>query len=179
MASVFVNLLTLAIAVMALQMGIASRDRMTFGEDQSKQLQRLQTTLESVRQTLEQSVSSATRQLGDVKAPVVASASLPLSNGSARAVGRDSSVRDESSESPFLPVGASVVQVAALVREADALALAEALHLRNFPAFVLEPQTDHFYRVQVGPYANMRLAKIVRQQLESQGFESIIKHRGT
>jgi cell division septation protein DedD len=71
-----------------------------------------------------------------------------------------------------------VVQVAALVREADALALAEALHQRNFPAFVVEPQTDHFYRVQVGPYADIRSAKSVLQQLKSQGFESIIKHRG-
>jgi cell division septation protein DedD len=178
-ASVFVNLVTLAIAVMALQMGIASyRDRKESGEDQSQQLQRLQTTLESLRQTLEQSVSSATQQLGNVQPPAIASASLPASKESARSVDRGSSARDEPPESPFLPPGTTVVQVAALVREADALALAEALHQRNFPAFVVEPQTDHFYRVQVGPYADIRSAKSVRQQLKSQGFESIIKHRG-
>jgi cell division septation protein DedD len=160
-------------------MGIASyRDRKESGEGESKQLQRLQTTLESLRQTLEQSVSSATQQLGNVQPPVVASASLPASKESGRSVDRGSSARDESPESPFLPPGATVLQVAALVREADALALAEALHQRNFPAFVVEPQTDHFYRVQVGPYADIRSAKSVLQQLKSQGFESIIKHRG-
>jgi hypothetical protein len=37
-----------------------------------------------------------------------------------------------------------------------------------------ERNADHFYRVQVGPYGDIRSAKIVK----SQGFESIIKHRG-
>ena len=47
-----------------------------------------------------------------------------------------------------------MLQVAALVREADALALAQALQQKKFPAFVLTPGDDHFYRVQVGPYAD-------------------------
>jgi cell division septation protein DedD len=80
--------------------------------------------------------------------------------------------------SPLVPRGASVLQVAALVREADALALAQALQKKKFPAFVLDPpagSNDHFFRVQVGPYADAPSASAARQKLESQGFKSIIK----
>jgi cell division septation protein DedD len=76
---------------------------------------------------------------------------------------------------PPIPAGATVLQVAALVREADALALAQALQQKKFPAFVLTPGADHFYRVQVGPYGNAQSAAAARHALESQGFKSIIK----
>ena len=76
---------------------------------------------------------------------------------------------------PPIPAGATVLQVAALVREADALALAQALQQKKFPAFVLTPGADHFYRVQVGPYGNAQSATAARHALESQGFKSIIK----
>jgi cell division septation protein DedD len=84
----------------------------------------------------------------------------------------------KSLNSPLIPHGASVLQVAALVRQADALALAQALQKKKFPAFVLDPPTgsnDHFFRVQVGPYADGPSANAARQKLESQGFKSIIK----
>jgi cell division septation protein DedD len=76
---------------------------------------------------------------------------------------------------PQIPNGATVLQVAALVREADALALAQALQQKKFPAFVLTPGADHFYRVQVGPYADAQSATAARHGLENQGFKSIIK----
>jgi len=76
---------------------------------------------------------------------------------------------------PPIPKGATVLQVAALVREADALALAQALQQKRFPAFVLTPGADHFYRVQVGPYADSQSANAARNQLQNQGFKSIIK----
>jgi len=76
---------------------------------------------------------------------------------------------------PPIPAGATVLQVAALVREADALALAQALQQKKFPAFVLTPGEDHFYRVQVGPYADAQSATAARHALETQGFKSIIK----
>jgi cell division septation protein DedD len=75
---------------------------------------------------------------------------------------------------PPIPAGATVLQVAALVREADALALAQALQQKKFPAFVLTPGDDHFYRVQVGPYGDAQAAA-ARHALESQGFKSIVK----
>jgi cell division septation protein DedD len=76
---------------------------------------------------------------------------------------------------PPLPAGATVLQVAALVREGDALAMAQALQQKGFPAFVLTPANDQFYRVQVGPYADAKAASNARQGLEKQGFKSIIK----
>lgn len=76
---------------------------------------------------------------------------------------------------PPIPKGATVLQVAALVREADALALAQALQQKKFPAFVLTPGDDHFYRVQVGPYGDAQSANAARQALEDQGFKSIIR----
>lgn len=78
-------------------------------------------------------------------------------------------------DTPLIPHGATVLQVAALVREADALALAQALQQKKFPAFVLSPDTDNFYRVQVGPYNDAASANAARQRLETQGFKSIIK----
>jgi cell division septation protein DedD len=84
----------------------------------------------------------------------------------------------KSSTSPLIPRGATVLQVAALVRQADALALAQALQKKKFPAFVLTPpadSNDHFFRVQVGPYADSPSATAARQKLEAQGFKSIVK----
>ena len=41
---------------------------------------------------------------------------------------------------------------AAVHREDDAMALAQALQQKKFPAFVITPCTDKYYRVHVGPY---------------------------
>jgi len=76
---------------------------------------------------------------------------------------------------PLVPRGAIVLQVAALTREGDALALAEALQKKKFPAFVLTPGADVYYRVQVGPYADAQSAVIARRGLENEGFKAIIK----
>jgi cell division septation protein DedD len=85
------------------------------------------------------------------------------------------------SKSPA-PVGSSLVakgsvmlQVAAVINEGDALALAQALQQKKFPAFVITPATDKFYRVQVGPYADAQSASAARRDLEAKGFKSIVK----
>ena len=80
-----------------------------------------------------------------------------------------------SMDAPLMPRGATVLQVAALVREGDALALAQALQQKKFPAFILNPSADRYYRVQVGPYADAQSANTARRRLESQGFKSIVK----
>jgi DedD protein len=82
---------------------------------------------------------------------------------------------DRSLAAPLIPRGATVLQVAALTHQSDALALAQALQKKRFPAFVLTPATDNFYRVQVGPYADAKSANIARHRLERQGFKSIVK----
>ena len=75
----------------------------------------------------------------------------------------------------LVPKGAIMLQVAAVLHQDDALALAQALQQKKFPAFVLTPGADKLYRVQVGPYTDNQSAANARQQLEAQGFKSIIK----
>jgi len=62
-----------------------------------------------------------------------------------------------------------------MARQADAVALAQALQHKKFPAFVLTPGADRYYRVQVGPYADAQSADLARQKLESQGFKAITR----
>jgi cell division septation protein DedD len=72
--------------------------------------------------------------------------------------------------------GAYTLQVAALNKEADALELAGSLRKKKFPAFVLSPKTDKYYRVQVGPYTDLKAAEAARKGLEGAGFKAIVKH---
>ncbi len=80
---------------------------------------------------------------------------------------------------PLIPKGAIMLQVAAVSTEGDALALAQALQQKKFPAFVITPSAatgaDKFYRIQVGPYPDTKSATAARQDLEAKGFKSIIK----
>jgi len=56
------------------------------------------------------------------------------------------------------------------------LELATRLQKKKFPAFVLSPQGDKYYRVQVGPYADPKAADAARKGLEGAGFKAIVKH---
>ena len=89
-----------------------------------------------------------------------------------RTTGRPSKVTN----SPLIPGGTYTLQVAALTKEADALDLATRLQKKKFPTFVLSPQTDKYYRVRVGPYADQSAADAARKSLEGAGFKAIVKH---
>jgi DedD protein len=78
-------------------------------------------------------------------------------------------------DGPLIPKGAIMLQVAAVLHQDDALALAQALQQKKFPAFVITPGADKLYRVQVGPYSDNQSASNARQELEAKGFKSIIK----
>lgn len=78
-------------------------------------------------------------------------------------------------QSPFIPKGDVVLQLAALKRESDALALADAVQQKRFPSFVVSPAGDNLYRVQVGPYPDEKTAEAARQALAKAGFNAIIK----
>src|SRR6267142_3521708 len=82
----------------------------------------------------------------------------------------------KSVNAPLVPGGTYTLQVAAVRREADALELATRLQHKKFPAFVLSPRGDNYYRVQVGPYADQKTADAARKGLESAGFKVIVKH---
>ena len=76
---------------------------------------------------------------------------------------------------PRIPHGAILLQIAALRSEDDALALADALQQKQFPAFVVSPTSDRLYHVQVGPYADPQSANVAKLSLDREGFKAIIK----
>jgi len=79
------------------------------------------------------------------------------------------------SDAALIPKGSIMLQVAAVLHQDDALALAQALQQKKFPAIVIPPGADKYYRVQVGPYPDNPAATKARQELEDKGFKSIIK----
>jgi cell division septation protein DedD len=76
---------------------------------------------------------------------------------------------------PSMGKGAIVLQLAALTRESDALAMADALQQKRFPSFVVTPAGDAFFRVQVGPYSDVKSAEVAKAALDREGFKAIIK----
>jgi DedD protein len=76
---------------------------------------------------------------------------------------------------PKLQKDSVVLQLAALRRQSDAMAFADALQQKRFPSFVVAPTTDAFYRVQVGPYSNEADAEAAKRALDREGFKAIIK----
>jgi len=84
--------------------------------------------------------------------------------------------RGKTSAAPLVPSNAFTLQVAALKSQADALDLASRLQKKKFPAFVLSPQGDKFYRVQVGPYADQKSVDAAKKGLDAAGFKAIVKH---
>jgi cell division septation protein DedD len=89
---------------------------------------------------------------------------------------KPSNVSQKSAGNSIIPGGGFLLQVAALRSERDALHLATALQKKKFPAFVVSPQADKYYRVQVGPYADPKAADAARKGLEDAGFKAIVKH---
>jgi cell division septation protein DedD len=82
-----------------------------------------------------------------------------------------------SMNAPLMPSGTFVIQVAALKRQDDALAIASTLQKKHFMATVLTPQKDKFYRVQVGPFKDQKSADAAKKGLESEGFKAFyVKH---
>ena len=77
---------------------------------------------------------------------------------------------------PLIPGGAYSLQVAALRKESDAFDLATRLQKKKFPAYVLSPRADKYYRVQVGPYPDQKAADAAKKGLEGAGFKAIVKH---
>jgi cell division septation protein DedD len=76
---------------------------------------------------------------------------------------------------PQIPHGSFTVQVAALTKQADAMSVAMNLQKKKFPAYVVPPQSDKYFRVQVGPYPTQKAADMARKSIESAGFKAIVK----
>jgi cell division septation protein DedD len=86
-------------------------------------------------------------------------------------------VERNSVNAPLIPNGAIILQVAALARQDDALALAGSLQRKHFSAYVQPPRKDKYYRVQVGPFKDQKSADAAKKGLESAGFKAFsVKH---
>jgi len=79
--------------------------------------------------------------------------------------------------SPVTGPGTIVVQIAAVSREDDAVALAGALRKKNYNVFVVNNpvNNDKFYHVQVGPFSTMEEAQAMKAKLVAEGYNPIIK----
>jgi DedD protein len=78
--------------------------------------------------------------------------------------------------STVLPTSAYFVQVAAVTKQEDADALVDALKKKDYPAFVAaQSKTDNFFRVQVGPYSDVKDAEAMRTRLIADGYSPILK----
>ncbi len=106
-------------------------------------------------------------------APVAAHLKQPAAEPKTVAATSKAAVRFQP---PRIPRGAIILQLAAFTREGDALALADALQQKKFPAFVVTPNADNLYRVQVGPYADTQSADLAKRSLKREGFKVIVKH---
>ena len=85
----------------------------------------------------------------------------------------------KSSEPPRLSRSSGsgyVVQVAAVSKQEDAQALADALKKKNYAVLIsTNPPNDKLYHVQVGPFGDIAEAETMRNRLVSDGYNPILK----
>jgi len=107
--------------------------------------------------------------------PAISSSSQPKTIATS-AKSASSSAGRPTAAAPAIPRGSYLLQVVALRTESDAVSVANELRKKKFPAFVQAPQGDKYYRVQVGPYADLKAMQTAKKGLETAGFKAIIKH---
>jgi cell division septation protein DedD len=108
-------------------------------------------------------------------APPASSSTQPKAIATSAKSAPSSAVRPAATASA-IPRGSYLLQVVALRTESDAVSVANELRKKKFPAFVQAPQGDKYYRVQVGPYADLKAMQTAKKGLETAGFKAIIKH---
>ena len=75
-----------------------------------------------------------------------------------------------------LPSTGYFVQVAAVSKEEDAQALVDALKKKDYPAFVsAQSASDKLFRVQLGPFVEVKDAETMRTKLVGDGYSPILK----
>jgi cell division septation protein DedD len=75
-----------------------------------------------------------------------------------------------------IPTTGYFVQVAAVSKQDDAEALVDALKKKLYPAFVASnATTDKLFRVQVGPFGDIKEAESMRSRLINDGYNPILK----
>jgi DedD protein len=75
-----------------------------------------------------------------------------------------------------VPGGNYFVQVAAVTKQEDAEALVDALKKKTYPAFVAaNAASDKLFRVQLGPFSDVKEAEAMRARLINDGYNPILK----
>jgi cell division septation protein DedD len=74
-----------------------------------------------------------------------------------------------------MPLSGYFVQVAAVSKQEDADALVDALKKKEYPAFVATPASDRLFRVQLGPFSDVKDAEGMRTKLVGDGYSPILK----
>lgn len=75
-----------------------------------------------------------------------------------------------------MPASGYFVQVAAVSKQEDADSLVDALKKKEYPAFVAPAvATDKLFRVQLGPYSDVKDAEGMRTKLIGDGYSPILK----
>ena len=82
---------------------------------------------------------------------------------------------DSSDSATTLPTSGYFVQVAAVSKPEDGEALVDALKKKDYPAFVATPVADKLFRVQVGPFPEIKDAEAMRARLIADGYSPILK----
>ena len=71
--------------------------------------------------------------------------------------------------------GTAMVQIAAVSHQEDADLLLAALKKRGYPVVVRQEPADHLLHIQVGPFATRKDAETMRQRLQTDGYNAILK----
>ena len=75
-----------------------------------------------------------------------------------------------------MPTSGYFVQVAAVSKQEDADALVDALKKKDYPAFVASAAAnDKLFRVQLGPFSDIKDAEGTRAKLVADGYSPILK----
>jgi cell division septation protein DedD len=87
--------------------------------------------------------------------------------------GSSSGNKEPQAPDPTMVSGASsyFVQVAAVSKHEDAEALVDALKKKQYPALISNASAnDKLYRVQIGPYSDIKDAEVMRTKLVGDGY---------
>ncbi len=104
---------------------------------------------------------------------------LPLASRAAAPAARPALAMTAAVDAPSSTLlaapGGVMVQIAAVMRQADADMLARALRTNGYAAIVRTEPQDKFLHVQVGPFATRDQAKAMRARLQGDGYNAFLK----
>src|ERR1700693_271263 len=105
-----------------------------------------------------------------------ADSTTPAAAGRAPGASQPSQTATPPDPMTLIPTNGYFVQVAAVSKQDDAAALVDALKKKQYPAFVAaNSATDKLFRVQVGPFTDIKDAESLRSRLINDGYNPILK----